>query len=728
MVQATQEARRQHDTLREQKGRIAQTQAEKRYIRRSEEVIVSDAREELKWRSGEEKRNRKDQDAFNRKLDVSGPQSEYGCDKGCNFPQATCQRDLGRCDCPPHRSGPACQYAARPNCRVNNQGGMASGVANETAFELRCDLPTLPCGCYLDCIRSFGRVGEDMPPFCFNVSAVAAISAGKQSLFNAPLVAVKDGKIREDAVITNCALSPKQTCEAAPWAKTFDQSAPCSSPRCVPILRDVHARLHVSSYVKHTNDTKYTVLSSKEEAMRSTLDAGCTKPTCGGNGICLHGRCECGQGFLLVNNECKPESNTALPPRCLSGCSERGVCDEGTCVCHHGYYGSDCSLSVDMNGTERLWEKAPRSHVPSPAIYVYNLPPRFNAHLLPPSSFWRHDGKGLAPMLFLDRLLSSQHRTSDPAQADYFFVGVAGSYAGDKGVADAIQYIQATYSYWNKTGGADHIFLVSADEGSCNGDTMSTIANSSIRLAYFGYHGANLTQNSEKCFHPDKDIVIPSFGFTKDIAEHSWEEQEPITRAIHPREVTLQFAGEIVDWDTEGSRARMITGQLNVRRMVYRMFKDVPGFEISIPEQHKENFYQMQQAVFCLAPAGKFGHWGRRIPLAALLGCIPVIIQDNYEQPFEKILPYERFAVRIDEADTRNLPSILKNISDANLLNMQRELACVASRFYWSTIFGPFREEQGIDKEDAFTTLMLILRSRLAGGNPSVGDDAIGFH
>jgi Exostosin family len=43
-------------------------------------------------------------------------------------------------------------------------------------------------------------------------------------------------------------------------------------------------------------------------------------------------------------------------------------------------------------------------------------------------------------------------------------------------------------------------------------------------------------------------------------------------------------------------------------------------------------------------------------------GCIPVIIQDGVHQPFETVLPYWRFSVRLAKADLPRLPQLLSAI------------------------------------------------------------------
>ena len=64
---------------------------------------------------------------------------------------------------------------------------------------------------------------------------------------------------------------------------------------------------------------------------------------------------------------------------CVNGCSGRGECQTGWCRCLPGYYGSDCSLSLDAGGKPQLlagtgYQRRKRR----PSIYVYELPPKYN--------------------------------------------------------------------------------------------------------------------------------------------------------------------------------------------------------------------------------------------------------------------------------------------------------------------------------------------------------------
>lgn len=91
----------------------------------------------------------------------------------------------------------------------------------------------------------------------------------------------------------------------------------------------------------------------------------------------------------------------------------------GWCHCTPPYYGADCSLSLGPGGTPTLLEGMGYRPSPrSPRIYVYELPPLFNT--------WRNIEKFDRPLYsqLLKRIISSGHRTTDGAAADYYYLPV----------------------------------------------------------------------------------------------------------------------------------------------------------------------------------------------------------------------------------------------------------------------------------------------------------------
>lgn len=132
----------------------------------------------------------------------------------------------------------------------------------------------------------------------------------------------------------------------------------------------------------------------------------------------------------------------------------------------------------------------------------------------------------------------------------------------------------------------------------------------------------------------------------------------------------------------------------------------------------------MAESHFCLGVSGVGGGWGRRHTLAAMHGCVPVMIMDGSSLELDELIPWDKMSVRVAEKDIDRLPTILDDVmADAERMrSMRAELACVWPRFLWSSIEGSHAGEDGTD--DAFASVMEILRRRLGGRG--AGDAVVG--
>ena len=59
---------------------------------------------------------------------------------------------------------------------------------------------------------------------------------------------------------------------------------------------------------------------------------------------------------------------------------------------------------------------------------------------------------------------------------------------------------------------------------------------------------------------------------------------------------------------------------------------------------------------------------------------------DGIELPFENVLDYSAFSVRVAEADVPRLPSILRGIPSAEVARLRAGLSLVRSRFGYSSL------------------------------------------
>ncbi|XP_073130278.1 probable arabinosyltransferase ARAD1 isoform X2 [Henckelia pumila] len=94
----------------------------------------------------------------------------------------------------------------------------------------------------------------------------------------------------------------------------------------------------------------------------------------------------------------------------------------------------------------------------------------------------------------------------------------------------------------------------------------------------------------------------------------------------------------------------------------------------------------MQKSTFCLNPAGDTPSSARLFD-AIVSGCIPVIVSDELELPFEGILDYRKIAVFVDSSDVMQpgwLLSFLRSIPSTQITEMQINLAKYSKHFLYA--------------------------------------------
>jgi hypothetical protein len=145
------------------------------------------------------------------------------------------------------------------------------------------------------------------------------------------------------------------------------------------------------------------------------------------------------------------EASSNAVAACPNACTSHGrSCSYGFCHCEEGYWGLDCSLSL-----ERVASLEARRATVRPRIHIYPLPPALRRSC----NFW-HLAEDVG-----DRLLRSDHFEPRANHADLFWI--YGCPNGDT-ILPALRWVRQHAPYWNVSVGAGlprHAIVVPHEEG-----------------------------------------------------------------------------------------------------------------------------------------------------------------------------------------------------------------------------------------------------------------------
>ncbi|KAM7527994.1 hypothetical protein LguiB_031404 [Lonicera macranthoides] len=308
-------------------------------------------------------------------------------------------------------------------------------------------------------------------------------------------------------------------------------------------------------------------------------------------------------------------------------------------------------------------------------VYVYDLPAKYNRDWL---SNERCNNHLFASEVAIHRaLMTSEVRTLDPSEADFFFVPVYVScnFSTVNGfpaigharplLKSAIELISSELPFWNRSRGSDHVFVASHDYGSCfhamehraMEDGIPEFLKNSVILQTFGV----------KYDHPCQDVenvVIPPYIPPASI--RSTLSKSPVTGQ---RDIFAFFRGKME------VHPKNISGRFYSKRVRTNIWRKYGGDSRFYLKRHRFAGYQSEivRSVFCLCPLG-WAPWSPRLVESVALGCVPVLIADGIRLPFSSAVQWPVISLTVQERDVGKLGDILEHVAATNLTDIQRNL------------------------------------------------------
>uniref|UniRef100_A0A1J3DH65 Putative glucuronoxylan glucuronosyltransferase F8H n=1 Tax=Noccaea caerulescens TaxID=107243 RepID=A0A1J3DH65_NOCCA len=662
-------------------------------------------------------------DAVAKEVDIIEPIGGTKCLNDCSG-QGVCNHEFGICRCFHGFNGEDCSQKLRLDCNYETTPEMPFGKWVVSICSRHCDTTRAMCFCG----EGTKYPNRPVPESCgFQINTPVNPEEPKMTDWSKPDL---------DIITTN---SSKQG-----WCNVDPEDAYASKVK-----------------IKEECDCKYDCLWGRfcEVPVQCTCVNQCSR-----HGKCRGGFCQCDKGWF--GTDCSVPSTLStvgewpqwLRPAHLEVPSEKNV------------PGSLVNLSAVVKKKR-------------PLIYIYDLPPDFNSLLLEGRHFklecvnriyddrnatiWTDYLYG-SQMAFYENILATAHRTLNGEEADFFFVPVLDSciitraddaphlsMQNHTGLRSSLtlefykrayEHIVEKYSYWNRSSGRDHIWFFSWDEGACYApkeiwNSMMIVhwgnTNSKHNHSTTAYWGDNWDQISDErrgdhpCFDPRKDLVIPA-----------WKVPDPFSmranywaRPREKRKTLFYFNGNLGPAYDKGRPEDSYS--MGIRQKLAEEFGSSPNKEGKLGKQHADdvivtplradNYHKdIAASIFCGVFPGD--GWSGRMEDSILQGCVPVIIQDGIYLPYENMLNYESFAVRVSEDDIPNLINTLRGFNeteiqfrlanvkkiwqrflfrDSILLEAERQKASYGHEEDWAVQFSRLKHD------DVFATFIQTLHYKL---------------
>ncbi|KAK7412174.1 hypothetical protein VNO78_03624 [Psophocarpus tetragonolobus] len=277
-------------------------------------------------------------------------------------------------------------------------------------------------------------------------------------------------------------------------------------------------------------------------------------------------------------------------------------------------------------------------------------------------------GKYASEGYFFKNIRESPFLTHDPLRAHLFFLPISCHKMRAKGLSDQriidevdkyVHHLKFKYPYWNRTLGADHFFVTCHHIGVKATKGVPHLIKNSIRVVCSSSY-------ADHDYIPHKDVTLPQVQLPFS--------HPPGGNDIKNRNTLAFWAGRsdsrlkhdlIAMWDND-TELDIQNNRIDLRATGQLVYMD-----------------KLYKSKFCLCPNGPIGT--SRIADSIHFGCIPVIMSNYYDMPFNDILDWSKFSVVLKETDVYQLKDILRSISEKHVITLNQNIVKIQRHFKWNT-------------------------------------------
>ncbi|KAL3615424.1 hypothetical protein CASFOL_041085 [Castilleja foliolosa] len=260
---------------------------------------------------------------------------------------------------------------------------------------------------------------------------------------------------------------------------------------------------------------------------------------------------------------------------------------------------------------------------------------------------------------FFKNLLNSPFVTTDPEQARLFLIPFSFHTMRRKINSDEqvtallgtyVEGLIEKYPYWNRTIGWNHVLYTCFGADITASRVIPSLAQNSIRLASISDYSAG--------FISKKDILIPS-------ALRPYPEPSNLNATMN-RDTIAYWMGLC---------------NINTCNTLTELWGSYFVFDNNSKPTWDGRGQKLQSSKLCICPLESEDS-NKLVTMAILSGCVPVILEDRIDLPFDDVLDWRKFSIIVTEVDAYRLKEILEAKTGVDYQILYTNVVKVQKHFY----------------------------------------------